>query len=87
MYSLLCSLLATFLTAMSVAQSMPEPADALDGLDPVMLIAGKEVPGKSALSVKRGGFTYLFSTPRRSLPSISTPATCSGATAAWRARQ
>ncbi len=62
MHSLLCSLLATFLTAMPIAQSMPEPADALDGLDPVMLIAGKEVPGKSALSVKRGGFTYLFST-------------------------
>ena len=62
MHSLLCSLLATFLTAMPIAQSMPEAADALDGLDPVMLIAGKEVPGKSALSVTRGGFTYLFST-------------------------
>ena len=62
MYSLLCSLLATLLTAMPIAQSMPEAADALDGLDPVMLIAGKEVPGKSALTVRRGGFIYLFST-------------------------
>jgi YHS domain-containing protein len=38
------------------------PVDALDGLDPVLLIQGKEVPGKSALSAVHGGFTYLFST-------------------------
>ena len=30
------------------------PIDALDGLDPVLLVAGKEVPGKSAFSVTRG---------------------------------
>lgn len=36
--------------------------DALDGLDPVLLVGGKEVPGKSALSVTRGDFVYLFST-------------------------
>ena len=35
--------------------------DALDGLDPVLLVGGKEVPGKSALSVTRGDFVYLFS--------------------------
>ena len=62
MNSLLCSLLVALLTAMPIAQSMPDTVDALDGLDPVLLVAGKEVPGKSALSVKRGGFTYLFST-------------------------
>jgi len=36
--------------------------DALDGLDPVLLVGGKEVPGKSALSVTRGDFVYLFTT-------------------------
>ena len=39
-----------------------EATDALDGLDAVLLVGGKEVPGKSALSVTRGGFIYLFST-------------------------
>lgn len=40
-----------------------EPAvDALDGLDPVLLVDGKEVPGTSAFSVTRGEFIYLFST-------------------------
>jgi YHS domain-containing protein len=46
-----------------LAQSREGPLDALDGLDPVLLVQGKEVMGKSALSVVRGGFTYLFSTP------------------------
>ncbi len=41
----------------------PEAEDALDGLDPVLLVAGQEVAGKSAISVTRGGFVYLFSTP------------------------
>jgi len=35
--------------------------DALDGLDPVLLVQGNEILGKSAFSVVRGGFTYLFS--------------------------
>jgi YHS domain-containing protein len=39
-----------------------EALDALDGLDPVLLVGGKEVPGKSAFSVTRGELIYLFST-------------------------
>ena len=60
------------LTALVVLLSAGGPAgrdglqkaadDALDGLDPVLLVGGKEVPGKSALSVTRGDFVYLFST-------------------------
>jgi YHS domain-containing protein len=34
---------------------------ALKGLDPVMLVAGKEVKGDSTLSVTRGLFRYFFS--------------------------
>jgi len=44
------------------AGGKPEAEEALDGLDPVLLVGGKEVPGKSANSVTRGGFIYLFST-------------------------
>jgi YHS domain-containing protein len=40
------------------------PADkaspALNGFDPVLLVAGKEVKGKPAISLTRGGFRYLF---------------------------
>ena len=50
----------------------PEAEDALDGLDPVLLVDGKEVPGKSAISVTRGGFIYLFSTPKPRQHSSAT---------------
>jgi len=40
---------------------MAGPMEALDGLDPVLLVQGKEVAGKADLSVVRGRFQYLFS--------------------------
>ena len=52
----------------------PEAADALDGLDPVLLVGGKEVPGKSAFSVTRGDFVYLFSTADTKATFESDPA-------------
>lgn len=56
--------LAIAVLATSVfAQQQPAPADALDGVDTVILLKeGKEVFGKSAFKTERGGFTYLFST-------------------------
>jgi YHS domain-containing protein len=48
--------------------------DALDGLDPVLLVGGKEVPGKSAFSVTRGEFTYLFSSADTKATFESDPA-------------
>ena len=39
----------------------PRPQDALDGLDPVLLVQGKEVAGKPDLTVVRGRFEYSFS--------------------------
>jgi len=59
-------------TALS-AQAPGGPVDALDGLDPVLLVQGKEVPGKSALSAVHGGFTYLFSTAENKLTFERTP--------------
>ena len=35
---------------------------ALDGLDPVLLVQGKEVLGNTKISISRKGFAYLFST-------------------------
>jgi YHS domain-containing protein len=55
------------------AQMPGGPVDALDGLDPVLLVQGKEVPGKSALSAVHGGFTYLFSTAENKTAFERTP--------------
>jgi YHS domain-containing protein len=64
MQSFILTTLAVLLSAGGpIGQNGPQKAadDALDGLDPVLLVGGKEVPGKSALSVTRGDFVYLFS--------------------------
>jgi YHS domain-containing protein len=50
------------------------PVDALDGLDPVLLVQGKEVPGKSALSTVHHNFTYLFSTAENKATFEKNPA-------------
>jgi YHS domain-containing protein len=56
------AVLASFPAA--AAAQPPQIAEALDGVDTVVLLQqGKEVFGKSAISVERGRFRYLFSTP------------------------
>jgi YHS domain-containing protein len=58
----LFAVLASFPAA--AAAQPPQIAEALDGVDTVVLLQqGKEVFGKSVLSVERGRFRYLFSTP------------------------
>jgi YHS domain-containing protein len=46
-----------------VAAQTQEAPEVLQGLDPVILVTGKEVFGKSALSVVHDGLMYLFATP------------------------
>ena len=50
-------------TAIGIAAKPQKAEDALalKGLDPVVLINGKEVKGDEKVSVSRGGFKYLFS--------------------------
>jgi YHS domain-containing protein len=61
------SLLAVMLLA-ALAFGSPSPAqtagprEALDGIDPVLLIQGREVAGKPEFKVVRGRFEYLFAT-------------------------
>jgi YHS domain-containing protein len=50
------------------------PVEALDGVDPVLLIQGKEVSGKADLKVVRGPFAYLFSSPTTKTVFESDPA-------------
>jgi YHS domain-containing protein len=51
------------LAAALAAPQAPAPREALDGIDPVILLTqGKEVSGKPDLKVARGRFEYLFST-------------------------
>jgi len=49
--------------APAAAAQAAQPAEALDGIDPVLLIQGKEVQGKKDLKIVRGKFVYLFATP------------------------
>jgi YHS domain-containing protein len=64
MRQFLQSALVLALSAVAAAQTPGSgPIDALDGLDPVLLVQGKEVPGKSAISALHDRFLYLFSSP------------------------
>lgn len=63
MRQFLQSALVVALSAAAAAQMAGNaPPDALDGLDPVLLVEGREVPGRSAISAVHAGFLYLFST-------------------------
>jgi YHS domain-containing protein len=50
------------------------PPDALDGLDPVLLVQGKPIEGKSAFAAVHGPFTYLFSTAETKAAFLREPA-------------
>jgi YHS domain-containing protein len=52
-------LLSGVLASQASAQQKP-PLDALEGLDPVMLVQGKEVQGELSITVTRGQFRYFF---------------------------
>ncbi len=70
MKALCTALLAVALFAGAVPGSATETAGtpaasatvALQGLDPVLLVAGKEQPGSAELALDRGRFRYLFAT-------------------------
>lgn len=52
---------ALLLVGQTVAQSQSSQATpVLEGLDPVMLVRGKEVQGELSITVTRGEFQYLF---------------------------
>jgi YHS domain-containing protein len=47
--------------ALGPAAQQKPPVEALDGVDPVLLVQGKEVQGKKDFSIAHDGFQYLFS--------------------------
>jgi len=51
--------LSTCMVGLSQSQT-EEAVAALEGLDPVMLVQGKEVQGSLKIAVTRGGFQYFF---------------------------
>lgn len=65
--------LVAAVTAPAFAQ-MPASVEALDGVDPVLLIQGKETAGTPALKVVRGGFEYSFATPETKATFEKDPA-------------
>jgi YHS domain-containing protein len=65
------AIVAGFTAAVVHAQQAPQ--EALDGLDPVLLIQGKEVAGKPGLTVVRGRFEYAFSSAETRATFESAP--------------
>ena len=62
-----------FIATVVRAQSAP-PREALDGIDPVILLTqGKEVSGKADLKVVRDKFEYLFATPENKAAFEKSP--------------
>jgi YHS domain-containing protein len=50
-----------FIAGILAHAQAPPAIEALDGLDPVLLVQGKETSGKADLRVVRGRYAYLFS--------------------------
>ena len=60
-------LLSAFLLVGQTAKAQSQSSEAtpvLEGLDPVMLVRGKEVQGELNITVTRGEFQYLFANQR-----------------------
>ncbi len=57
-----CVLLCVGLGGVTAGAQTPAPAEALEGLDPVLLAQGKEVAGQDKLTVVQGQLKYFFST-------------------------
>ncbi len=67
-------LLGLTLFAIPVTARMPQPKEALDGIDPVVLLTqGKEVSGKPEFKVTRGKFDYLFASAESKASFEKTP--------------
>ena len=48
------------ISGVAIAQSAQDAVPVLEGLDPVMLVQGKEVPGNLKITVTRDNFQYMF---------------------------
>src|SRR3982751_6854116 len=67
-------LFVTTLVTTSVFAQGQAPKEALDGIDPVVLLTqGKEITGKAEFKVSRGKFDYLFATAENKATFEKTP--------------
>lgn len=58
------SAIAIAFVAFLTASGFAAPPERTLPVDPVELVAGREVPGKTELTIERDGFAYLFATPQ-----------------------
>ena len=56
--------MAITVVAFLATSGVAAPPERTLPVDPVDLVAGREVPGKPELTIERDGFAYLFATPR-----------------------
>ncbi len=59
--------------ATNAAAESPEPVLALNGLDPIALIDGKEVPGLETIEITHGLFRYRFANPENKATFTAKP--------------
>jgi YHS domain-containing protein len=57
----------------SLSAQAPQPVEALDGLDPVILVQGKEVFGKADFSLVHGRFEYKFASAETKAAFVKSP--------------
>jgi len=66
-------LLGALVTASLGLVGQTPGAPALEGLDPVALVQGKEAPGKNSISVEKGGFLYVFDSEENKKRFLADP--------------
>jgi YHS domain-containing protein len=73
--SFIIALLSILIAATTSAQTQErKPPTAIEGLDPVMLVQGKDVIGQQKYSVIRGDFEYLFASEENKAAFEKDPA-------------
>ena len=71
LFGLLLLAIGSFTFAQSIA---PDAVPVLEGLDPIMLVQGKEVQGSLKITVTRGKFQYLFASAENKATFEKDPA-------------
>ena len=60
--------------SMAAQPSTPAVTDVFDGLDPIELIAGRELAGLDTLAVEHRGYRYFFANPANAATFRKNPA-------------
>ena len=68
------AILLLCVSGVGIAQSAQDAVPVLEGLDPVMLVQGKEVQGNLKITLTRGNFQYMFASEENKTAFEKDPA-------------